>query len=79
MRLMKKTMVAAVSVRVRDFAISLEMATEIPEPTTRIEPKLISVNPGRRITSIPKNPMATATQRGCRDGSPINRIAPTEA
>ena len=35
-----------VSVRARDFTMSFDAATAIAEPTTKIDPKLMSKNPG---------------------------------
>ena len=51
------------SVRVSVLMTSMATAHNNAEKTVRIGPSPISPNPGRRMTSAPRNPMAMAPQR----------------
>ena len=69
------TMVSVSSVRVSDFAITLEVAKKSAEARTTSAASCTASTPGRRITRTPMKPAATAITR-CRDRrSPRNKAA----
>mgnify|MGYP002214532824 CR=1 FL=1 len=72
-------MVTLDSVRVSILISIKAMAQTIAAERIKIGPKEISIKPGRRITSVPKNPIMIASQRRGPTFSPKNSIAKTVA